>query len=279
LQQKSLDDANLIATVMPCSDSIGILGGCVSVGACGGYMFRFCTSFVMAIVFWSPLWGQDKQFTDDWMSRANSPGSILKLKETGRSAVQGRTLVSYRLFASGLPERQHFTLWMWNLGTQPQAAADAYINADGLVVNSLGDATHKEDPIDLRTFAGRGEPKRFALTSDDWKLQAFAEAVPFPMEQSSNGCKLSVETYAPDYSAVVLRGSGFQPNEALAIDVGSGAEGSKQQAIATPEGTYTAVIAPAVKGQKSGKASASITSSKCSVAVEFPWGEGSYKIQ
>lgn len=242
-------------------------------------MFRFWTAFVIAVVFWSPLWGQDKQFTDDWMHRANSPGSILKLKETGRNADQRGTLVSYRLFASGLPEGQHFTLWMWNLGSQPQAAADAYINADGLVVNSLGDATHKEDPIDLRTFAGRGEPKRFALTSDDWKLQAFAEAVPFPIEQTSNGCKLSIKAYAPDYSAVVLLGSGFQPNEALTIDITSGPQAGKQQAIATPEGTYTAVIASTVQGQKSGKASASITGSKCSVAVQFPWGEGSYKIQ
>lgn len=128
-------------------------------------------------------------------------------------------------------------------------------------------------------FAGRGEPKRFALASDDWKLQAFAEAVPFPIEQISNGCKLSVETSAPDYTAVILRGSGFQPDEALTFDVASGTEGSKQQVLATPEGTYTAVIAPTVKGQKSGKASASITSPKCSVAVQFPWGEGSYKIQ
>ena len=242
-------------------------------------MYRFCYAFLIAGVLWSALWGQDKQFTDDWMRGANSPGSILSLKETGRSAFQGRTVVSYRLFASGLPKGQHFTLWTWILGSEPKATADAFINADGLVVNRLGDATHKEDPIDLRTFAGRGEPKRFALTSDDWNLQAFGEAVPFPIEQTSNGCKLSVETSAPDYSAVVLRGSGFQPNEALTIDLASGSEGGKQQATATAEGKYTAAIFPTVKGQKLGKASATITSSKCSVAVQFPWGEGSYKIQ
>lgn len=242
-------------------------------------MFRFCSVFLFAAVFWSALLGQDKQFTDDWSRGANSPGSTLTLKETGRNSMQGRTVVSYRLFASGLPKGQHFTLWAWNLGSEPQAVADAFINSDGLIVNRLGDATHKEDPIDIRASAGRGERKRFALTSDDWAMQAFAESVPFPLEQSANGCRLSVEMSAPNYASVVLHSSGFQPNETLTINLASGPEGGKQHATATPEGTYTAAIFPAVKGQKSGNASVTITSSKCSLTVQFPWGEGSYRFQ
>ena len=146
-------------------------------------------------------------------------------------------------------------------------------------MNHLSDAAHGEDPIDLRTFAGRGEPKRFALTSDDWNLQAFAEAVPFPIEETSNGCRLAVEMRGPNYEGVMLRGSGFQPNEALTVDLASSSEGGKQKVIATTEGTYTAVIFPFVKGQKSGKTSVTIVSPKCSVVLQFPWGEGSYKIQ
>jgi len=244
-------------------------------------MFRFGSALFFATIFWSGLWAQDKQFTDDWTKGANSPGCTLALTETGRSSAEGRTIVSYRLFASGLPKSQHFTLWTWNLGSEPQAVADAFINPDGLVVSRLADATRKvtEDPIDVRAFAGRGERKQFALTSDDWAQQAFAEAVPFPIEQSANGCTLSVEMSAPNYVGVLLHGSGFQPSESLAVEVTSGLEGGKQQAAASPAGTYTAVVFPAVKGQKSGKASVTITSPKCSVAVQFPWGEGSYKIQ
>ena len=241
-------------------------------------MFRIYSLCLTAMVFISVLWAQDKQFTDDWSKAANSPGSALTLKETGRAAANGRT-VSYRLFASGLPKKQHFTLWTRNLGSEPQAVADAFINPEGLIVNRLGDATHKEDPVDLRTFAGRGEPKRLAITSDDWTLQAFAEAVPFPIEQTVNGCHLSVEMSAPNYEGVAVRGWGFQPSESLTIDLASGPEGGKQQTNATPEGTYTAAIFPSVKGQKSGKASVTITSPKCSVAVQFPWGDGSYRIQ
>jgi hypothetical protein len=242
-------------------------------------MFRVCSAFFLVAVFVSVLRAQDKQFTDDWTKAANSPGSALTLKETGRNGANGRTVVSYRLFASGLPKGHHFTLWTWTLGSQPQADTDAFINPEGLIVNRLGDATHKEDPIDVRAFAGRGEKKRFAITSDDWTLQAFAEAVPFPIEQTVNGCSLSVEMSAPNYAGVVVRGSGFQPSESLTVDLASGPEGGKQEAKATPQGTYTMAIFPAVKGQKSGKASVAITTPKCSVAVQFPWGDGSYKIQ
>ena len=242
-------------------------------------MFRIWAVCFIATFFVAGLWAQDKQFTDDWNKGANSPGSALTLKETGRNAANGRTIVSYRLFASGLPKAQHFTLWTWDLGSQPHAAVDAFINPEGLIVNTLGDATHKEDPIDIRAFAGRGERKRFAITSDDWTLQAFAEAVPFPIEQTVNGCRLSIEMSAPNYEGVTVHSSGFQPSEPLTVDLASGPEGGKQQLNATPEGTYTAAIFPLVKGQKSGKASVTITSAKCSVTVKFPWGEGSYRIQ
>jgi len=244
-------------------------------------MFRFCFALLFTAVICSALWGQDKQFVEDWTRGANSPGSTLTLKETARNSVGGRTVVSYRLFASGLPKGQHFTLWTWNLGSEPQAVADAFINPEGLIVNRLADAARKisEDPIDIRAFAGRGEPKRFALTSDDWTLQAFVAVVPFPFEQTADGCKLSLEMTAPYYAGVVLRGSGFQPSESLTVELASGSEGGKQQATTTPNGTYTAAIFPAVKGQKSGRASVTLTSPKCSVTLQFPWGDGSYRIQ
>ena len=74
-------------------------------------------------------------------------------------------------------------------------------------------------------------------------------------------------------------GPASSPNETLTIDTASGPECGKQKATATPDGTYTAVIGPVVKRQQSGKASVTVTSQKCSVAVQFPWGGGSYRLQ
>lgn len=244
-------------------------------------MIRLCLTLLLATIFPAALSGQDKQFTDDWTKGANSPGSTLTLKETARNVSDGSTVVSYRLFASGLPKAQHFTLWLWTLGSEPQAVADAFINPDGFVVNRLADVSHNisEDPINLRMVAGRGEPKRVALTSDDGTLQAFAGVIPFPLEKSASGCKLSAEMTAPDYAGVVLHGSGFQPGESLTVESVSGTESGKQKTAATPAGTYTAVIFPRVKGQRSGKVSVTVTSPRCSVSLHIPWGDGSYKIQ
>jgi hypothetical protein len=244
-------------------------------------VLRLCFTLFVTTIFSSALSGQDKQFTDNWTKGKNSPGSTLTLTETGRDVVEGSTVVSYRMFASGLPKGQPLTLWMWTLGSEPQAVADAFINPDGLVVNRLGDVTHNisEDPIDVRVVAGRGERKRVALTSDDWTLQAFAGAIPFPIENTANGCRLSVEMAAPDYAGVVLSGSGFRAGESLMVESVSGTESGPQKTTATPAGTYTAVIFPRVKGQKSGRASVTIISPSCRVAVQFPWGDGSYKVQ
>ena len=109
-------------------------------------MCRLCSVCFFATVFISALWAQDKQFKDDWTKGANSPGTTLIPKETSRKVVGGRTVISYRLFASGLFKGQHFTLWGWILGSEPQPAADAFINSEGLTRKSLRRCQTKRGP-------------------------------------------------------------------------------------------------------------------------------------
>jgi hypothetical protein len=248
---------------------------------CLGVSVKVVRLFVLVALLVPFVVAQDKQFVDDWQKKANSQGAGLDLKEVGRERVEGHTVVTYRLFASGLPKERHYTLWSWNLGSAPQAIADAFINEQGLIMNQLANAAQgvSEDPINAKVFAGRGERKRFAITSDDWTLQAFAEAVPFPLEQTSGTCRLSVVMAAPDYAGVVLRGSGFKSNARLSIEVTSGTEVGKQQVTATADGTYVAAIVGTVKGQRSGKTTVTVISPDCRVGVQFPWGEGSYRTE
>jgi len=242
---------------------------------------RVHPALACAVILSAIVLGQNNEFVDQWIKAENSPGATLTVKETARAHVNGKTVVTYRLFAEGLPKNQHLIFWTWILGSQPQAIADAFINPDGLVVNRLADPTHNvsEDPIDAVVFAGLGEPKRFALTSDDRKLHVFASAIPFPLETTSGGCRLSVEMGSPGYTFVLIRGFGFQPGESLAIETTSGGDSGKMQSKSYSDGTYTAVLSPPVKGQKSGKVSFRVAGANCSVQIEFPWGEGSYKIQ
>jgi hypothetical protein len=47
---------------------------------------------------------------DRWGEKFNSPGAKLTYKEIGRTTIQGRTVITYNLFASGLPD-QHYVLY------------------------------------------------------------------------------------------------------------------------------------------------------------------------
>jgi hypothetical protein len=110
----------------------------------------------------------------------NTANSKLVLTETGRSISNGRTVVTYNLFASGLPPDTQYTLWTRLVGSEAQPAADALLNDEGKAVSLLADSEHHipEDPINLKVFAGRGEPRQVALISKDGKFSCLCRGHP-----------------------------------------------------------------------------------------------------
>ena len=107
--------------------------------------------------------------SQEWGEKFNTANSKLVLIETGRSVSNGRSVVTYDLFASGLPRDAQYTLWTRLIGSEPQAAADALLNDKGKAVSLLADPEQHiaEDPINLKVFAGKGEPRQVALISKD----------------------------------------------------------------------------------------------------------------
>jgi hypothetical protein len=201
---------------------------------------------------------------DQWGEKFNSPGAKLTYKEVGRTAIQSRTIITYNLFASGLP-----------------AVADAYLNGDGKVVNVLAGSERNiaEDPINVKVFGGKGEPIQLALISDDDRLLVFTEVIPFPIEETAGSCHLSAIETAPYYFGILIRGTGFQPDEELAIEEQSENESARLKAKADDQGRYNASLFPFVKGKKSGKARFVVSAKSCRIGIEFPWGAGSYHYQ
>jgi hypothetical protein len=113
--------------------------------------------FTVAAQLVAPCFAQNAPSRDQWGEKFNSPGAKLSYKEIGRTKNQGRTVITYNLFASGLPKDQHCVLWILNVGSDPQPVADAYLNSDGKVVNVLADPAHHvaEDPINAKVFGAR----------------------------------------------------------------------------------------------------------------------------
>jgi hypothetical protein len=141
-----------------------------------------------------------------WGDAFNSVGATLELREFARAEVGGQKVVSYSMIATGLPKDAEYSLWTRLVGGDPHAVAAAFIDKDGLVVNVLADPIHKiaEDPINLRVVAGKGEPKQFALVSNDGRYRVFGEAVPFPIENAAGPCHVSAIMQAANYSAVKI---------------------------------------------------------------------------
>ena len=243
-----------------------------------GAMLCTVTAGLVAL---SPCSGQTVPSRDQWGEKYNSPGATLTYKEIGRARIEGRTVITYNLFASGLPKNEHYVLCSLNVGGEPQAVTDAYLNDERKVVNVLADPAHHvaEDPINVKAFGGKGEPIQFALTSDDDRLRAFAQVIPFPLEVLSGPCHLAAIETGPYYYGMFIGLTGFQPNEDLAIEQQSGDEGGHTNAKANEQGGYNAALLPFVKGQRSGKARFYVTAKSCKIGIQFPWGVGSYQYQ
>lgn len=242
------------------------------------YIFVVLT---LAVQFSGPISAQTVPSRDQWGEKFNSPGAKLPYREIGRATIQGRTIVTYNLFASALPKDQHYVLCVLNVGSDPRAVTDAYLNGDGKVVNVLADVARRvaEEPINAKVFGGKGEPIQFALISDDNQLRAFAQIVPFPLEETTGPCHLSLIETGPYYSAVLIRLTGFQPDEKLSIEQRSENEGGRSKARADAQGAYNAALLPFVKGKRSGKARFVVSAKSCTIGIDFPWGEGSYQYQ
>ncbi len=243
-------------------------------------MRKIAACFVVLVIGASSV-AQDQIAGGRWGENTTPPNATLVLKESGREKYEGKTVITYNLFAAGFPKDQAYTLWTKLLGSNAEPAADAFINSEGKIVSQLAKPQEKiaEDLINLKVFAGRGEPKQFALTSLDGKLRAFAQVVPFPIESTDKACRLTAVMTGPNYVGILITATGFQPDEDLVIVTSSGREGGQIAAKASHDGRYVTALFPFVKGERSGELWYKVTAKACKVGVKVPWGDGSYKLQ
>ena len=104
--------------------------------------------------------------------KMNSPGVDLSLKEISRWRVSDRTLVKYELDATGLPSDLTYTLF------RVQISGNVLKQLDGVTLDAKGRAicagrkgtcsgSSPNSPIELVFFAGKSEPMRLSLASND----------------------------------------------------------------------------------------------------------------
>ncbi len=208
----------------------------------------------------------------------STPGVELSLKEVARSNAGDRTLVKYDLYAVGFPPKTSFTLY------QVQLDGSVVKTLEGVTLTDQGQAIcggtanmcqnqGPDDPVELVVYAGKGEPKRFGLVSDDEShAKGFVSVVPFPNAASDKGCRLESIIGSPNGEVTYLQGSGFEPNAELTIDGESYGEKHHDIGKAQSDGSYFSTLMPYVVGKRSGKTTCEVKSKNCNPKLTFEWG-------
>jgi hypothetical protein len=197
---------------------------------------------------------------------------------------EGHTL-RYRLLIPGAPEQQSYVLEVWRIGTEVQLTPhQVYTNAKGLVMwhaprpdQENKDSLDSKEEIEVDLKAARGEPIRYILVSPDGKLLFPGTVVPFPVESSNNKCHMEARLGFPDADGVLVYIDGLVPNSAVPLQTVSGTVTQSPHIIADEKGHAVAVVAPMIAGNNAGVVNISMTIRACSVSVEIPWGDGSYR--
>lgn len=221
-----------------------------------------------------------------WGAPMSTPGSTLELREMGRERSGDRTVVTYRIYGHGLPTDQVYTLVRWPLNGQPEAVLsgvtlgqDAMAICSGAGPQFCGDSATPNDPIDLKTFGGKGEPFRIALEAQDHQHRTAASIAPFPVKAESKGCSLESILIMPNAEAILIQVFGFAPNASVEFISDSSGEKRSQKETADATGHLKFVVLPYKEGLDDGTDTIQPSNGACQPSLTVPWGKHSYKVQ
>lgn len=210
-------------------------------------------------------------------SSMNSPGVALSLKEISRSRTTDRTLVTYELYATGLPKDHTFTIFEVKIsGHFNKFLEGVTLDSDGKAIcagrKGTCSGSSPNSAIDLVFFAAKAEPKRLALVSEDGQLKGSVAIVPFPNETTDKGCHLESVIGTPKGELTYIQGNGFEPNEELTTDGESYGEKNHFVVKAEADGSYFATTMPSVLGKASGITTFEVKGKNCDPKLTFSWG-------
>ena len=217
----------------------------------------------------------------------NPQGIHLCFVQFDKRKVGGHNMVVYRGYAPGVATDQQYALITWPIGGQMQIVANqVWINNHGLLMcaqptkeEQNADSVSEKDEIDFVVEAGKGEPKRFALVSQDPKLVIPGTLVPYPLEAKDKACSMQALLAGPHGEAFILEGSGFAPQAEVKLDSVSAGEHQTGTFHSSPTGQLTTTILPFVEGKDHGVAEVHLSAPDCNLSLKLPWGKDSYHVE
>jgi hypothetical protein len=234
----------------------------------------------------APLAAQQKLEPASWGERFNSQGASLRIMEMERTPrSEGGTWVHYFVQGIGLPKKELYSLWEWELGSQPTLVQSKVPMRDDGVLLCSGKPNDCSGASDEQVYASRmmgmkGEPKRLALVSSDGRVRAFGTAVPFPVAASDKSCKVSLERKRVDGAEATVNGSGFPPKERVTIAVAGETSGATLRRNADDAGNWSADLSHTGDSMHAdGSSQIAVKGKNCSVTVPWAWGKETQKAE
>jgi hypothetical protein len=243
----------------------------------------------------------------NWGPPESAPGMSLALKETGRKKnASGATEITYQITGKGFTPDMQLTMLRWPLNqniarVMSGIAVDASGNAvcgtpapgpqaptDAASAAASGAAKAEPAPPCIRTMkpgtpvtfttaAAKGEPVRVALVAADHKHGAAVTVVPFPIEATDRGCKISVVLGAKDAELVLVEGHGFKADPTYTLGTESYGEKRPFKVAINGKGQFIGALTPWAPNHDNGDTVVSYQSSTCNPSVSFHWGKNTYK--
>jgi hypothetical protein len=220
---------------------------------------------------------------------ANTPGKYnpnrlyFQFSKTDETTSSGRRVAYYRAYVFGAPESKKYSLTVWRIGSDPHTlSGNVYVNAKGLLMTHQPTLRQEnsdfvgDDEFQLTLQAAQAEPVRYALTSSDKEILVYGTVVPFPLTDNDRGCRLEVRLALPDATAVLLYAEGLPANTEIPFQLFTGGEPEAGKLNVDAQGHAVTTVFPASNGKVRGSLRVTLATPECSVAVELPWGKGSY---
>jgi hypothetical protein len=217
----------------------------------------------------------------------NPQGFHLRFAQLNKRKTANGNAILYRVYATGAPTNQRYSLVSWTVGEQLQSVvAELWLNDHGLLMRSKptqeeqnADSVSEQHELDLVVQARKGEPKRFAIVSEDQKLLVPGTLVPYPIEAKDKACGVQALLASPHGEAFLLEGSGFARHTTVKVDSISAGEHQTASFQSSVLGELTATIFPFVVGKDSGVAEVHLSTPDCNLDLKLPWGKDSYHIE
>lgn len=214
----------------------------------------------------------------NWGPEHSTPGTSLALVEIARHVARpgasvpypdwiGRTVVRYRLRATGLDPHATYRLWIRPSFHQP-------IRTRYLVhVDAAGHVTTRDGTKLVFTIGDyhRGEPYGVGLAAVGGTVRAMAVAYPFPLRATDGPCRLTLEMLAPNGTMFAARATGLPPGASVETISRANGRTVRTRKTASDKGRLATILAPPALDPDD-HASYAIDAKSCRVRVDYGIG-------